>query len=233
MRRLIFISLIILFCAIYYYSTSHDENGVAVKGLKLTQNLVNKVTNTLKGEDGNSSLQQTASTSETALVQVRENTTLDQMNEEQLATWINQEAPRLDSTRNNTAETEVRLQALARTLTSIQTKALKSFAINSSLPINNRIMSAYILTLAPENVSSDMMVDIAQEGLPDHGPVLPHSEAELKRSQELAIRYMQVDELASRAKTNADDMNKLRLLSQTAVAPEVRDYASKRLKDIH
>lgn len=235
MRRLVFISLLIAFCAIYYYSTSHDENSIAVKSVKMAQNLVNKVTNSTSIKSSDDPTMPAASTTSVTVSGTEGSTEINigDLNATDLDEWIENESTSLDSLQNKTQNVEVRMKAQARTLRPEQLKELQIIALDSTRGINSRILSGYLVTLAPDPAAVQAQVEIAASALPPLGPPLPHSEDELKRSQELAIRYVPVDELYERAKTDAEARKALKQLSQTALEPAVRKHAADLLKDLH
>jgi hypothetical protein len=154
------------------------------------------------------------------------------LNPTQLKTWVEQDSKSMNSVDHNTEEVAVRLKAQARTLLPEQLPLLSQMATDINFPANSRVLAAYVLTLTEQPQTIENMKDLASKALPDFGPVLPHSEAELRRTQELALRYMQVDEIAERAKTNANAMNELILLSKSAESEEVRAYALRKLKSL-
>lgn len=155
------------------------------------------------------------------------------LNVTELDEWIENESTSLDSLHNKTQNVEVRMKAQARTLRPEQLKELQIKAVDSERGINSRILSGYLVTLATDPAALQAQVEIAGSALPALGPPTPHSEDELKRSQELAIRYVQVDELYERAKTDAEALKSLKQLAQTALEPAVRKYAAGRVKELH
>ncbi|MGZ3725358.1 MAG: hypothetical protein ACXWQQ_06145 [Pseudobdellovibrio sp.] len=239
MRKFVFIILVILLTGLYYFSTVDEQGSVAHQA---RQSLVKMVNNSSKGiipealvdkaMPKNSSGGASGDATGSATVKQENDVNLALLNEEQLQQWVQSEAPKLDSTQVNTAEVEVRLKAMAQTMSPEQVKLFSQKAFTIGAPINERIFETYILTLnnAPESV--DAQFEVAKKALPDVGPPIPHSEAELKHSQELAIRYMTVDELAGRAKTDSNALDKLKLLSSSADEELVRKYAARKLKDL-
>lgn len=157
---------------------------------------------------------------------------LQNLNESQLRQWVETQAPTLDSTRLNTSDIELKLTAQAQILTSEQLITLKNIVLENSLPINNRIFSAYLLTLNVTEASTEQLTEVARAPTTDFGPLNPHSEAELRHSQEMALRYMQIDELFERAKTDANARDKLKLLSEQAYSAQIRSYAHKRYLEL-
>lgn len=150
----------------------------------------------------------------------------------QLKTWVEKDSTSMNSADHNTEVVAVRLKAQARTLMPEQLPLLSQMAADFKFPANARVLSAYVLTLTELPQTIENMKDLASKALPDFGPILPHSEAELRRGQELALRYMQVDEIAERAKTDSNARDNLILLSKNAESEEVRAYALRKLKSL-
>ena len=138
----------------------------------------------------------------------------------------------MNSTNKDTEIEQIKLQAQAQTLLPQQLAVLKDLAIDSRLPINERIFSAYLIVLNQAEQSQESLFNVAKTEVPDFGPIHPHSESELRHTQELAIRYMQVDELFQRAKTDANALDKLKLLTKEAQSAQVRSYAEKKIKEL-
>jgi hypothetical protein len=157
---------------------------------------------------------------------------LQELDENGLRQWVAQQAPTLDSTRLNTSEVELKLTAEAQALTPEQLKSLKNIVLENSLPINNRIFSAYLLTLNATETATEQLAAVARAPTTDFGPLLPHSEAELRHSQEMALRFMQVDELFERAKTDTQARKMLKSLSEQANSAQIRSYARKRYSEL-
>lgn len=223
MRKLVMIILIVLFSAIYYFSNGGNSNVVKNSVSNFTA-LIKKTTTTkqeITSAPENPTVPTQASESEQGLAGLAP---------EALKQWVNAESSALNSTQNNAIEQQIRFRAQAQTLRPEQLAVLKDSAVDSTLPVNNRILSAYMITLNTTPESKESLFDVAKSDLPDNGPILPHSEAELKHTQELALRYMQVDELFERAKTDANARDKLKLLVVEAQSAQVRSYAEKKLK---
>jgi hypothetical protein len=157
---------------------------------------------------------------------------LADLSEQNLDIWIQSEAKKMDLTNNDSDSQMVQLRAKALTATKDQIQILVTKALDANLPINQRIFSAYFVTLTQDVSSHESMENIAAHGLTDFGAPVPHSEAELKRSQELALKYMQIDELFQRAKTDAQAKERLKRLASSAGSDEVRNYAEKKLIEL-
>lgn len=156
---------------------------------------------------------------------------LQALSNEQLDQWVAVEARAMDSTANSEGRS-IEIKALARTLSAAQLPQLVATAHNFEAPANVRIFSAFLLSQSELPESAAAMAELAKKDMPDLGPVIPHSEAELRHGQELALRYMQVDELFQRAKTSADALDNLRLLARDADSERVRAYAEKKLSEL-
>lgn len=232
MRRVIFIILLVSFTAIYYFSTSHDENSVMNQTIASVKNVINNSTNMVSAAKSDQTGLQNASTDSSAAAVEFQADNLQTYNTEQLQTWVQREASSMNSTKNNTEEKLIQLKAQALTLTAPQIKTLQEKAVNFSLPINERIFSAYLISLNPSEQSLESLFDVAKTEIPNNGALLPHSEAELKNAQETAIRYMQIDELFQRAKTDSNALDKLKLLAVEAQSAQVRSYAERKLKEL-
>lgn len=232
MRRVIFIILLVSFTAIYYFSTSHDENSVMNQTIASVKKVINNSTKSTPAASGDQTGSQNASLETTPAEAEVDQSNLQNLNAQQLQQWVQKEASAMNSTKNNTDEKQIQLRAQAQTLAPSQIKSLELRAVNSNLPINERIFSAYVLSLNPTEQSQDSLFNVAKAPIPDLGALLPHSEAELKNAQETAIRYMQIDELFQRAKTDSNAYDKLKLLAQEAESAQVRSYAERKLKEL-
>ena len=225
MRKLVLALLIVLFSAIYYFSNLGNSN--AVKNSVASFSALIKKSTTAPPVTGS----EPANPAEISPAKENEQG-LSGLAPEALKKWLNAESGWLNSTQNNSDEQQIRFRAQAQTLVPAQLQVLREFALDSAGPINDRILSAYMITLNTSPDSKEILFEVAKSDLPDHGPILPHSEAELKHTQELALRYMEVDELFERAKTDANARDKLKLLVVEAQSAQVRSYAEKKLKQL-
>lgn len=225
MRKLVMIILIVLFSAIYYFSNVGNSN--AVKNSVASFSALIKKTTTPQSVAGGELVNPAESQP------VKENEQgLGALAPEALKKWLHTESGWLNSTQNNSDEQQIRFRAQAQTLVPAQLQLLRNFALDSAGPINDRILSAYMITLNTSSDSKEILFEVAKSEPPDHGPILPHTEAELKHTQELALRYMEVDELFERAKTDANARDNLKLLVVEAQSAQVRSYAEKKLKQL-
>lgn len=236
MRKLIFIALLVClvgFSAIYYYATLRDENSSVQKAIQVVKKMVNNSTVLQKQRDTSVS-NGIPGVPQTALEKKSQGpyVSLENLTFEELKKWVATESRAIDSVNNKSEEILVLLKAQAQTLGLKQLEILKILATDSRLAITDRIFSAYLLSLNSTNQSQQALYDVAISEIPNTGSLSPHSEDELKHTQELAIRYMQIDELFLRAKTEANAFDKLKLLVQTAASERVRSYAQKKILEL-
>lgn len=219
-----FIIILVVLSSIYYFS-------IREKTTSFPAAVVSKVKDMVK----NSTTPSSVSTPVAAVSEPQNDTSMESLqgiSDAALENWVQAEARSMDSTNNNTDEVQLKIRALARTLTAPQLQKITQMALNLSLPADNRIFAAYLLNLTELPESNQAMMELAKTPLPDLGPILAHSEAEIKHGQELAIRYMQVDELFARAKTDTNARDNLSLLARQAESERVRSYAEKKLKEL-
>ncbi len=229
MRKLAFITLIVIFSSIYYFSAVKDENSLAFQLKKEVQQAVIAIKPSNSKSEDPQILPQKESL---PAAQTEFGVDLGAMESGPLNDWLRQEAVSMDMTNNDVAQVEIKLRASANTLKPEQLKELVSKALSFNTPANERILSAYLLTLNSSDASTGAQFDLAKEALPDLGPALPHSEAELRRTQELALRYMEVDQLAEKAKTDSNARDNLKLLLTQAKSEEVRRYVARKIKEL-
>jgi hypothetical protein len=230
MRKLIFIILILSLSAAYFYSVRRQGPSTSEP-----KDLLEQTRDNIKKMFKNSTSAAVAASGDSQAVQsspASGDVSLQSMSTEQLQNWVHNESKSMDSTTNNTEDVQIKLSSQARTLLPEQLQVIKNLALDIKEPANSRIFSAYFLTLSSAEGSTTQLYDVAQAAVPDYGPVLPHSEAELRHAQDLAIKYMQVDELYERAKTDTNARDKLKLLSTGASTEQVRHYAEKKLKEL-
>lgn len=152
--------------------------------------------------------------------------------DEDLKSWISNESKNLDLKDKSPKETEKRLQLFAGQLRQSQLDQLGATVLNNSAAANERILSTYLLTLNDTDIASENLKKISLEKLNVQGDIKPHSADEVRRAQELSMKYMAIDELAKRAKKNLPDYNRLVSIAHSAPVREVRDYAERKLKNI-
>jgi len=230
MRKLIFIILLVSFSAIYYSTTSSDEKSVVHQAILDIKKMVNNssIFNKKTSDEINNSLKTDLDKSLTDPTQ-----SLQDLSPEEFKSWMTKESNLMNSAYNNTEEKQIQLKAQAQSLKAPQIATLKEIAGNSDLPINDRILSVYMISLNSTEPSLQALYDGALLAIPELPPYGPHSESEIKGTQELVLRYMQIDELFQRAKTDSNAFDKLKLLVNTSSSEQVRSYAQKKIKELN
>lgn len=151
---------------------------------------------------------------------------------ESIQTWLNQESKNLDQPHVDTKQKDLELKNKVENFSDAEKKFILELAHNTQKSANERILAAYMLVLDQSRASFENLENMASKALPDFGPVNAHSEAEVRRGQELAVRYMAIDEFVKRASVSPEALESLKKLAGTAESAEVRDYARKKLQEI-
>lgn len=151
---------------------------------------------------------------------------------QKLQTWLAAEAKNLDQPHVDTKQKDLELKKMIENFSDDEKKLVLNSSLDAKRPANERILSAYLLVLDQSQTSLGNLSDLASKALPDFGPVMAHSEAEIRRGQELAVRYMAIDELAKRAPNSPEALETLKNIVNSAESAEIRSYAQRVLKQI-
>lgn len=154
------------------------------------------------------------------------------MPEVEFNSWVARAAVDLNNPSVDAIETEEELREVSKKLTNPQIELLVKKSLDVEVAINERILSVYLLTMSEGDLKNDSLTLIAQAKLSDLGPINVHSEAEIKKTQDLAIRYMAIDELFRKAKTDEGALHKLKLLLVEAESIEIRNYVQRKLDEM-
>ncbi len=146
--------------------------------------------------------------------------------------WIKIESQNLNQPHVDTKSKDLELKKLVENFSEKEKEIILQTALNIKYTANERILAAYLLVLDQSSASSDRLNLLAQKALPDFGPANPHTEAETRRGQELAVRYMAVDELFKRVQINPEAIETLQKLANNAESAEIRSYVQRKLKEI-
>lgn len=149
-----------------------------------------------------------------------------------LQNWIEKESVKLDLKDNNPQDTEKKMHLFAGQLRKNQLDQLLTTSLDAKAAANQKILSTYLLTLNPTDDASENLKKASITPLTIQGDVKPHTVDEVRRAQELSLKYMAIDELAARAKKNVADYNRLVAIANSAPDHEVRSYAERKLKEI-
>lgn len=149
-----------------------------------------------------------------------------------LQTWLAAESKNLEQPHVDTKQKDLELKKMIENFSEEEKKMVLQVSLDTQRPANERILSTYMLVLDQSSSSLENLKDVATKALPDFGPVTAHSEAEIRRGQEMAVRYMAVDELAKRAPNSPEALESLKKLANSAESAEIRGYAQRVLKQI-
>ncbi len=150
----------------------------------------------------------------------------------QIQYWISTESKTMNQPHVDTQQKDIELKKRVENFSDAEKKVILETAYDISKTANERILAAYMMVLDQSEISVTNLGALAQKALPDFGPVTAHSEAEIRRGQELAVRYMAVDELGKRAQGNPEALEQLKKLASGGESAEVRGYAQRVLKEM-
>ena len=229
--RIVIVIIFILAAGLYYfysqtprplhtYGSSSEEN---------TQDETNKKTDSVNevATAGGVSGGVLASSSDATVVNAKVPEKL-----QKLQTWLAGEAKNLDQPHIDTKQKDLELKKMIENFSDDEKKLVLETSLDTKRPANERILSTYLLVLDQSQASLENLSGVASKALPDFGPVTAHSEAEIRRGQELAVRYMAIDELAKRAPNNPEALETLKNIVNSAESAEIRGYAQRVLKQI-
>ena len=233
-KLILVVGFVIVACLVFYLFNQHrtDRNSgfyepAMITGVKAA------------ARNSNSQVRTDDSTTDKVGLPNPEDAASTQQKQSHFSAFIKEEAKALDRTNNQTEAKTIELRSRALRLDANEKNHLKNISINSSLPVNERILSVYILTLAADIASQNLVSEIAQTPMPDLGPINPHSEAEVKNAQELALRYMAIDKLVENFKSNPPQselavaaMQSLQNQATQNPIPQVRKYANDELNKL-
>ncbi len=150
---------------------------------------------------------------------------------EQFAAWLKTEASSLDRSDRRNADKDALLRQQALQFTPENINYLRATATNKLAPANEKIVAAYLLTLASSN-SQQALQEIAQTPFSLSNPQPAHSIGETTLMQEKAIRVVAIDELFIRLENDAISRQELAAALQKIPDPSLRQYALKRLAEL-
>ena len=150
---------------------------------------------------------------------------------EQFAQWLKNEAASVDRSDRANSDKDVVLRQLALQFTAENINYLRATATNKLAPANEKIVAAYLLTLAPSS-SQEALQEIAQTPFSLASPQPAHSIGETTLMQEKAIRVVAIDELFIRLENDAISRQQLEAAIQKIPDPFLRQYALKRLAEL-
>lgn len=158
---------------------------------------------------------------------------IQKISDENFKNWIGTEVKNIEIPVKNPIIVEENTKNFVNQLSIDQLTELKNKILNSKLPINERIFSNYALMMFDGENSNQSIYELIQQPIPDFKNVQAHSEDEVKRAQEYALKYMQIDELAKRSQ--GGDRLAFELLNQIAqnsLDAKIKNYAQRKFKEI-
>ncbi len=225
--KIIIVVLVFLAAGVYYYFSrfpdSIDSYGSSTE--EIIQAKANK-----KNESNSSDSMDGVSVVGSADVSVAVAPPSEKI--QQLQTWLTNEAKNLDQPHVDTKQKDLELKKRIENFSEDEKKLVLESSLDIKRPANERILSTYLLVLDQSQSSLDNLSGVASKALPDFGPVTAHSESEIRRGQELAVRYMAIDELAKRAQNSSEAFDSLKNLVNSAESAEIRGYAQRVLEQI-
>lgn len=215
--------------------------GVALIALVLFINLedehqlsFNTIKNTLFNSTNHSEMYDQGASEQLENINSAKSENPNSLTDSELTTWIKNEALQLDKTVNDDNDIQIRIKQKASLLKPDQVEKLKDIILNSSLSINERIFSNYVLTLTftPEAESMMNLIINTTDSFSKEKP-LAHSEQELKRNQEYALRFTLIDEIIARMKNNGQSpLDYLIGLSKKTNDSQIKLYALQKAKSL-
>lgn len=145
--------------------------------------------------------------------------------------WVTQEAFNMEKSSVDPQVKEAELVKRAQSLSPAELRYLKEKSLNLSTPANERILSTYLLTLAPEK-TSEVLQEIMQEPLRLQGSFPVHSPEEVLAMQEKSLRRMAVDALLGDAQKHPEKRNSLEDAISQIKDPVLKEYAEKSYRKI-
>ncbi len=153
--------------------------------------------------------------------------------DEEFSNWIQIQTKNLEVPTNDPIEFERKTKQFVNQLNSSQLSELKNKILNLELPMNERIFSNYALMQFEGDSKNDFLKDFLNSPVPQFPDPKPHSEDEVRRGQEYALRYMEIDELFRRSEDG--DVQARVILSQIAQNHpdlKIQNYAKRKLSEI-
>lgn len=153
--------------------------------------------------------------------------------DEEFTSWVQVQTQNLEVPTNDPIEFERKTKQFVNQLNPFQLSELKNKILNLELPMNERIFSNYALMQFEGQTKNDYLKDLLNSSVPQFPDPKPHSEDEVRRGQEYALRYMEIDELSRRSEDG--DENAREILSQIAQNHpdlKIQNYAKRKLSEI-
>jgi hypothetical protein len=156
-----------------------------------------------------------------------------QKTDEEFTTWVQTQTQNLEVPTNDPIEFERKTKEFVNQLNPSQLQQLKDKVLNLELPMNERIFSNYAMIQFEGDAKNEFLKDLLNAPVPEFPDPKPHTSDEVRRGQEYALRYMEIDELFRRAE--AGDLQAGEILAQLAQNHsdmKILNYAKRKLKEI-
>ena len=153
--------------------------------------------------------------------------------DEEFTSWVQTQTQNLEVPTNDPIEFERKTKEFVNQLNSSQLSELKNKILNLELPMNERIFSNYAMMQFEGDSKNEFLNELINSPVPQFPDPKPHTSDEVRRGQEYALRYMEIDELFRRSEDG--DENAREILTQIAQNHpdlKIQNYAKRKLVEI-
>lgn len=156
-----------------------------------------------------------------------------QKTDEEFVSWVQTQTQNLEVPTNDPIEFERKTKQFVNQLNSSQLVQLKDKILNLELPMNERIFSNYAVMQFEGDAKNEFLKDLINSPVPQFPDPKPHSEDEVRRGQEYALRYMEIDELFRRTEDGNIQAREILLqIAQNHSDLKIQNYAKRKLAEI-
>jgi hypothetical protein len=153
--------------------------------------------------------------------------------DEEFTNWVQVQTKNLEVPTNDPIEFERKTKEFVNQLNPTQLAQLKDKILNIELPMNERIFSNYAMMQFEGETKNEYLKDLLSSPIPQFPDPKPHSEDEVRRGQEYALRYMEIDELFRRSEDgNGQAHEILSQIAQNHPDSKIQNYAKRKLSEI-
>ena len=145
--------------------------------------------------------------------------------------WVSEEGQLINQRGMDSEQKRRELIAIAKQLTPSKANHLLKVASNAASAAGDKIVAAFLLIEAG-NLAQEQLGALIASPLVYGGKQEPHSEGELRGTQERSMRVMAIEGLATRAESDSSARTTLERTIPTIPDPYIRGYAEKRLAQI-
>lgn len=149
--------------------------------------------------------------------------------DESLKKWVASEAVSLNRTSLNLEAYDREITEKVKNFGARQLEQLQQIAVNASAPMNERILSTYMLGQSAEGRQN--LVDIAARETTQAVPK-PHTEEEIKYTQERSQKIMAVDAIFKRTDSVENRLADLQQVINKSNDPLIKEYAAKKSNEL-